>query len=93
MATRKITITLPEETLERVAALARAEGIPLSTYIARMAEHRARIEDGLAAMREWELEHGPPSHEAQQWLADQLARLAEESALAGESALLDREAC
>jgi hypothetical protein len=87
VATRKITITLPEETLEGVAKLARAQGVPLSTYIAGMAEHRVRVEDGLAAMREWELEHGPPSHEAQQWLAEQLSRLV------GESAVLGKEAC
>jgi len=75
MATRKVTITLPEEALERVSALARAEGLPLSTYLTRMAEHRIRIEDGLAAMREWEAEYGPPSADAQRWLEEQLARL------------------
>jgi len=58
VATRKITITLPEEALERLQALARAEGLPLSTYFRRLAEHRIRIEDGLAAMREWEAEYG-----------------------------------
>lgn len=66
MATKKVTITLPKETLERVAKLARAKGVPLSTYIADMAEHRVRIEDGLAAMREWEAEYGP-------FTADELA--------------------
>ena len=58
VATRKITITLPEEALERLQALARAEGLPLSTYFTRLAEHRIRIEDGLAAMREWAAEYG-----------------------------------
>jgi hypothetical protein len=58
VATRKVTITLPEETLAAISALARAEGLPLSTYLSKLAEHRVRIQDGLAAMREWEAEHG-----------------------------------
>lgn len=58
MTTKKITITLPEETLKRISSLARAEGLPLSTYLTKLAEHRVRIEDGLAAMREWEAEYG-----------------------------------
>lgn len=59
VATKKLTITLPEEVLERISAMARAEGLPLSTYLTKLAEHRIRIEDGLAAMREWEEEDGP----------------------------------
>jgi Arc/MetJ-type ribon-helix-helix transcriptional regulator len=74
VATRKITITLPEETLEHISALARAEGLPLSTYVTRLAEHRIRIEAGLAAMREWEEEHGPISDEAYSWAEEQIAR-------------------
>jgi predicted DNA-binding protein len=74
VAARKITITLPEETLERVSALARAAGLPLSTYVTRLAEHRIRIEDGLAAMREWEEEDGPVSDEAYAWAEEQIAR-------------------
>lgn len=67
-----MTITLPREVLERVAALARAEGLPLSTYITKLAEHRVRIEDGLAAMREWEAEYGPFTPDE---LADAKARI------------------
>jgi Arc/MetJ-type ribon-helix-helix transcriptional regulator len=58
VTTKKVTITLPEEILERISGLARAEGLPLSTYLTKLAEHRVRIEDGLAAMREWEAEYG-----------------------------------
>jgi predicted DNA-binding protein len=74
VATKKITITLPEETLKRLSALARAEGLPLSTYLTKLAEHRIRIEDGLAAMREWEDVEGPISEEAWVWAAEQIAR-------------------
>jgi len=38
--------------------LAAAAGLPLSTYVTRVAEHHARIQDGLAAVREWEQENG-----------------------------------
>lgn len=58
MATKKVTITLPEEVVERVAELAGEAGLPVSTYITRVAEHHIRVRDGLAAMKEWEAEHG-----------------------------------
>lgn len=58
MATKKITITLPEEDLEQVKKLAKAEGLPVSTWITKVVEHKARIQAGLEAMREWEAEHG-----------------------------------
>jgi len=72
MATRKVTITLPEETLERLRLLAREHGLPLSTYLADVTDHHLRVEDGLAAMREWVAEDGPPSPEAERWVDDQL---------------------
>lgn len=65
MATKKITITLPEETLAALRTSADAKGLPLSTYIAQVTEHHARIQDGLAAMREWEAVSGPVDPEVQ----------------------------
>jgi cytosine/adenosine deaminase-related metal-dependent hydrolase len=58
VATKKITITLPEEYLEQAKGLAKEAGLPLSTWIAQTVEHEARIQAGLTAMREWEAEHG-----------------------------------
>ena len=58
MVTKKITITLPEESLEQAKHLADRAGLPLSTWITKVVEHKARIEAGLEAMREWEAEHG-----------------------------------
>jgi cytosine/adenosine deaminase-related metal-dependent hydrolase len=58
VATKKITITLPEEYLEQAKELAKEAGLPLSTWIAQTVEHEARIQAGLAAMRDWEAEHG-----------------------------------
>ena len=58
MAVRKVTITIDEDVLATLRALAEEAGLPLSTYVTRAAEHHARVQDGLAAMREWEDEHG-----------------------------------
>lgn len=63
MATKKITITLPEEYLEQARNLAKEAGLPLSTWIAKTVEHEARIQAGLAAMREWDAEDGPLTEE------------------------------
>jgi predicted transcriptional regulator len=59
MATRKVTVTLPEEVIERGSELARQAGLPFSTWVAQAAAHEVLIQDGLAAVREWEAENGP----------------------------------
>jgi hypothetical protein len=74
VATKKITITLPEDTLVRLRESAAASGIPLSTYIAQITEHHARIEAGLAEMREWEAEHGEITDEERANMAAEIAR-------------------
>ena len=58
MSTRKVTITIDESVLATLRSLAEQAGLPLSTYVTRAAEHHARIQDGLAAVQEWEQEHG-----------------------------------
>jgi hypothetical protein len=75
VATKKITITLPEGTLARLRESAAASGIPLSTYIAHITEHHARIQEGLAALREWEAVSGPVSDEDAAWAAREIARV------------------
>ncbi len=59
MASRKVTISLPEDLADRLIELASRAGLPVSAWIARAAVDRARLEDGLAALREWERESGP----------------------------------
>jgi hypothetical protein len=59
MAARKVTITLTEEVFAQAAEHARQAGLPLSAWISKAAEQRARMEDGLAAVAEWEKEAGP----------------------------------
>jgi hypothetical protein len=58
VATKKVTITLPEETHSKAIALAKKAGLPFSTWLAQTAEHEVRVQEGLEAMRGWEEEHG-----------------------------------
>jgi predicted transcriptional regulator len=58
MATRKVTITLDEDLVEAMALTAREARIPLSRMIASAAEREMRRRIGLAAVAEWEAEHG-----------------------------------
>jgi predicted transcriptional regulator len=58
MATRKVTITLDEDLVEAMARAARETGVPLSRLIASAAEREMRRRIGLAAVAEWEAEHG-----------------------------------
>jgi predicted transcriptional regulator len=58
MATRKVTITLDEDLVEAMARTARETGVPLSRMIASAAEREMRRRIGLAAVAEWETEHG-----------------------------------
>ncbi|GGS99312.1 hypothetical protein GCM10010156_66710 [Planobispora rosea] len=58
MAVRKVSVSLPEEVLEAIGAAAEREGLSVSAWLARSAAHSIRIEAGLAAIAEWEREHG-----------------------------------
>ena len=75
MATKKVTITIPEETHSKASALAKKAGLPFSTWLAQTAEHEVRVQEGLEAMREWDEEVGPPSVEAEAWVDKQFAEL------------------
>ena len=79
MATKKVTITIPEEILTEANALAKNAGLPLSTWLAQTAAHEVRVQRGLEAMREWDEEAGPPSAEAEEWVDEQFAKLEDES--------------
>jgi hypothetical protein len=75
VATKKVTITIPEETHAKASALAKKAGLPFSTWLTRTAEHEVRVQEGLQAMREWDEEVGPPSAEAEAWVDQQFAEL------------------
>jgi hypothetical protein len=58
MATRKVTITLPDDLVDALGAAARADGVPLSRLIAGAAEHELRRRIGRQLVREWQDENG-----------------------------------
>jgi hypothetical protein len=63
VATKKITITLPEDVIGRLRDFAKENGKPLSTMLAEMVEHEIRMREGLLALREWEAMDGPLTDE------------------------------
>lgn len=74
MATKKVTVTLPEDVLAAGNELARKAGLPFSTWLARATEHEVRLQDGLAAMRAWEDENGAFSADEIAWADGELAK-------------------
>ncbi len=58
MAVQKLSISLDEEVAAAAAASAERQGMSLSAWLARAAEQALTVEDGLAAIAEWEAEHG-----------------------------------
>lgn len=58
MTVRRMSISLPPQTEERIRAAAAAAGVSVSTWVVRAAEDAALIEDGRRAVREFESEHG-----------------------------------
>ena len=71
MAMKKLSVSLDESVAERAASAAASHGVSLSAWLNAAAERAIRIEDGLAAVREWEAEHGELSVEELAW-ADQV---------------------
>jgi hypothetical protein len=74
----KRSISVPPELDAQIAAAASAEGLSYSAWLARGAERELKIRDGLAAMAEYEAEHGAftveERAEADTWVAGVLAR-------------------
>jgi post-segregation antitoxin (ccd killing protein) len=58
MVTRKVTITLDQDLVEAMSAVAREAGIPLSRLIASAAEREMRLHVGRTVVAQWEAEHG-----------------------------------
>ncbi|MGH3951638.1 MAG: hypothetical protein ACRDSE_21395 [Pseudonocardiaceae bacterium] len=51
-------MSLPAELADNVSLAAERAGLSVSAWITRSAADSLRIEDGLAAVAEWETEHG-----------------------------------
>ncbi len=66
MAVAKVSVSLDERVLTAARAAAATEGISLSAWISRLIDHHIGIQEGLAAVREYEAEHGPIPEEARE---------------------------
>ena len=68
MPVQKVSISLDEQVLGAARQAAERRGMSLSAWLNDASEQaletEASLEDGLAAIAEWEAEHGPPSAEA-----------------------------
>ncbi len=59
----KLAITVDPDVHAQVVAAAREEGVSVSAWMTTAARRALRIRDGLAAVAEWEAEHGVLSGE------------------------------
>lgn len=63
MAVKKLSVALDEQVADAVAKSAERQGLSLSAWLNRAAESALAVEDGLAAVAEWEAEHGALTEE------------------------------
>jgi hypothetical protein len=54
----KFAITVDPDVAERVTAAAAEDGVSVSAWMTRAARQSLLVRDGLAAVAEWEAEHG-----------------------------------
>jgi anti-sigma factor ChrR (cupin superfamily) len=73
MATRKITITVPEELVESIKARVDSRGV--SGYIAAAAAHQDAMDRLRELTERLEAEHGPVSEDEQQAALDRIAAI------------------
>jgi hypothetical protein len=59
MAVHRLSISVPPELAAQIRDAAAEAGVSVSTWLARAAEHAAKIQAGRRAVREYEAEHGP----------------------------------
>lgn len=55
----KLAITVDADVHQRVIAAAEEEGLSISAWMTAAARRALLVRDGLAAIGEWEREHGP----------------------------------
>jgi hypothetical protein len=63
MAVRKLSIALEEDVARAAREAAEREGLSLSAWVNEAAREALAIEDGLAAVAEYEAENGPFTEE------------------------------
>jgi hypothetical protein len=59
MAVRKLSVALDEQIAAAAAVAAERKGLSFSAWLNQAAQHALAIEEGLAAVADWEAEHGP----------------------------------
>jgi hypothetical protein len=64
MAVQKLSIALEEDVARAAREAAEREGLSLSAWVNEAAREALAIEDGLAAVAEYEAENGPFTEEA-----------------------------
>jgi hypothetical protein len=55
----KLAITVDPDVHRQVVEAADAEGVSVSSWMTAAARRALKVRDGLAAVGEWETEHGP----------------------------------
>jgi hypothetical protein len=63
MAAQKLSIALDQPVAHAAKQSAQRQGISLSAWLNEASRNALAIEDGLAAVAEWEAEHGPLSEQ------------------------------
>jgi alkylhydroperoxidase family enzyme len=58
MAVKKISVALDPDVADAAATVAEAAGQSLSSWLNDAARQQLRVQQGLAAVREWEQEYG-----------------------------------
>ena len=70
----KLAITVDSKVHAQVRDAAHAEGTSVSAWITEAARRALLLRDGLAAVREWEAEHGPFTDEELEQARKRIAR-------------------
>ena len=67
MTVRKLSVALDESVASRAADAAARSGVSLSAWLSAAAGRALVVEDGLAAVHAWELEHGALTDDELAW--------------------------
>ena len=67
MTVKKLSVAMEPSVAERAAHAAQRHGLSLSAWLNAAAVRALTLEEGLAAVREWEDEHGEPTSEELVW--------------------------
>lgn len=67
MTVRKLSVALDESVAKGAASAARRHGLSLSAWLNAAAERALVLEEGLAAVRAWEAEHGELTEQELAW--------------------------